>query len=303
MNAIQCIDRAPAAGGHAIPAAVPSSNQGYALDNSAVQASDRFAALSELFDAGTIHHLEQRGVSSGWHCLEVGGGGGSIATWLSERVGPTGRVLVTDVNTRFLDTLQRANLEVRQHNIVTDPLPEATFDLVHARLVLMHLPERDAVLTRLIKALKPGGWLLDEEFDVLSLRTDPDVNRCEAVLTTTFALNRVLTERGVELWFGRLLYGRLRALGLAEVGANARLVMGAGRISRGKPSSLQLFSAPRRHDRWRSRLRQRFQIRSQAPGRPGLPDPDVRRFGPLGVVGHNGRSSIGAQGFTGGAGT
>jgi ubiquinone/menaquinone biosynthesis C-methylase UbiE len=163
MSATQYIDARPPA----------SWNGVYALDNAAVQAGDRVAALSQLFDSGTIHHLEERGVAAGWHCLEVGGGGGSMAAWLSERVGPNGRVTVTDINTRFLESLQRPNLEVRRHNIVTDPLPEATFDLVHARLVLMHLPERDAVLARLIKALKPGGWLLDEEFDVLSMYTDP----------------------------------------------------------------------------------------------------------------------------------
>ena len=39
----------------------------------------------------------------------------------------------------------------------------------------MHLPERDAVLGRLIKALKPGGWLIDEEFDSLSLRANPEL--------------------------------------------------------------------------------------------------------------------------------
>ena len=215
-------------GGKASAAVAHPVNGRYALDNSAVQASDRLEALSELFDAGTRHHVEERGITAGWHCLEVGGGGGSIAAWLSDRVGPTGRVLVTDINTRFLETFDRPNLEVRKHNIVTDPLPEAAFDLVHARLVLMHLPQRDAVLARLVRALKPGGWLIDEEFDVLSLRTDPDVNPSEAVLNTTFALNRVLTERGVDLRFGRLLYGRLRAIGLAEIGAQARLSMGAG---------------------------------------------------------------------------
>ena len=68
--------------------ATPAADTGrYALDNAAVQAGDRFAALSELFDAGTIDHIEQRGITSGWHCLELGGGGGSIAAWLSERVG------------------------------------------------------------------------------------------------------------------------------------------------------------------------------------------------------------------------
>jgi SAM-dependent methyltransferase len=207
---------------------LPTLNNSYALDNAAPQAVDRFAALSELFDSGTIRHLEDRGVASGWHCLEVGGGGGSIGTWLSDRVGPTGRVVVTDINTRFLDTLKRPNLEVRRHNIVTDPLPEAAFDLVHARLVLMHLPERVAVLARLFKALKPGGWLLDEEFDVLSLYNDPGVTGSESVLRALSGFNRVLTERGVELQFGRLLYERLRALGLAELGADARLSAGAG---------------------------------------------------------------------------
>jgi hypothetical protein len=68
------------------------SETGYALENAGAQAGDRFIALSALFDAGTIRHLEGCGVSSGWHCLEVGGGGGSIAAWLSQRVGSRGRV-------------------------------------------------------------------------------------------------------------------------------------------------------------------------------------------------------------------
>jgi SAM-dependent methyltransferase len=206
----------------------PSSNSGYALDNAAAEAGERLAALSELFDAGTIRHIKERGITSGWHCLEVGGGGGSIAWWLSLRVGPSGRVLVTDIDTRFLDRLKASNLEIRRHNIVTDPLPEGAFDLVHARLVLMHLPERDAVLASLTKALKPGGWLVDEEFDVLSLRADPEINRHEAVLNAHFAMNRVLAERGVDLRFGRSLFARMRAAGLTDVGAHAQLAMGGG---------------------------------------------------------------------------
>jgi SAM-dependent methyltransferase len=199
---------------------------GYSLDNSAIQASDRFTALAELFDPGTIHHLERCGVGRGWHCLEIGGGGGSIARWLCERVGSAGRVVVTDINTRFLDQLSRPNLEVRLHDIVSDPLPEAAFDLVHARLVLMHLPERDAVLARILRSLKPGGWLLDEEFDVMSVHPEPDVNPAEAIPNSIFALSRVMTDRGVHTRFGRLLFGRLRELGLDEVGAQARLSMG-----------------------------------------------------------------------------
>src|SRR3982074_3736297 len=90
----------------------------YLLDNAAREAPARFAALSAMFDIGTIQHLEQRGVAPGWHCWEVGGGGGSIASWLSRRVGPDGRVLVTDIDPRFLETLKVPNLEVRRHNVV-----------------------------------------------------------------------------------------------------------------------------------------------------------------------------------------
>ena len=128
-------------------------------------ASIRFAALSALFDSSSQRHLADRGVGSGWHCLEVGGGGGSIAGWLSERVGPAGHVVVTDVDIRFLEKIKCPNVDVRLHDVTRDPLPERAFDLIHARMVLIHLPARDRVLSRLLRALKPGGWLVCEEFD------------------------------------------------------------------------------------------------------------------------------------------
>ena len=64
----------------------------YVFDNAAEQTAARFVALARLFDEGTIRHIEARGIRHGWHCLEIGGGGGSIAAWLAQRVGPEGRV-------------------------------------------------------------------------------------------------------------------------------------------------------------------------------------------------------------------
>ena len=200
----------------------------YAFDNSGEQSGARFDALSAIFDAGTIRHLAERGISAGWDCLEVGGGGGSVAVWLCERVGPDGRVLATDIDTRFLETLRVPNLEVRRHDIVSDPLPMAAFDLVHARLVLSHLPEREKALGRMVAALKPGGWLVVEDFDSLSMPPDPTVNPDEVRLRTGAALRQVLTERSVALRYGRLLPGRLRARGLVNVGAEARAFMWQG---------------------------------------------------------------------------
>ena len=108
----------------------------YVFDNSAPEARARLAALSEKHDAGTIRHLLARGVADGWTRLEIGGGGGTITRWLSDRVGAHGYVLTTDIDTRFLETVGLPNVEVRRHDILTDPLPDATFDLAYARAVL-----------------------------------------------------------------------------------------------------------------------------------------------------------------------
>jgi SAM-dependent methyltransferase len=196
----------------------------YALDNSSREALARFPALSDAFDAGTQRHLDALGVGAGWRCLEVGGGGGSIAQWLAKRVGPTGHVLVTDIDPRHLRFPTLPEVEIRVHDIAVDPLPAATFDLVHARLVLLHVPEREAALANMIAALKPGGWLVDEEFDS-SVFPDPVLSPGETLLKTHIALTRMLDYRGVDRTFGRRLFGRLRTLGLDHVAAEGRTLM------------------------------------------------------------------------------
>ena len=200
----------------------------YILDNAGAEASARFSALTAAFDPGTIRHLDHLGVSPGWHCLEVGGGGGSIAAWLAKRVAPNGHVLVTDIDTRFLESLNLTNATVRRHNIATDFLPEAAFDLVHSRLVLLHLPDREEALGRMVAALKPGGWLIDEEFDT-SASPERSKGPGEVLLKTHIAMTRIMKDRGVDRDFGRQLFGLLRARGLANVEAEGRVFMWSAR--------------------------------------------------------------------------
>jgi len=213
---------------HGRPVTRQSASSTYLLDNASPETRARFNALSMLYDQRTIEHLESCGVGPGWNCLEVGGGGGTIAVWLAERVGSTGHVLATDLDPRFLDGSKFPNLEVRRHNVVTDALREAAFDLIHSRLVLIHLPERDTVLARLITALKPGGWLVLEDFDSASLSSDPFLNSGEIQLKTQTALYRVVEDAGIERRWGRLLFSRMRALGLVDVRAEGRLSMWCG---------------------------------------------------------------------------
>jgi SAM-dependent methyltransferase len=192
-------------------------NQGYTLDNAWDQARERLSSLESGYDPKSIRHLERLGVAEGWRCLEVGAGGGSLAAWLSQKVGSSGYVLATDIETRFLDRLDYPNLEICRHDITREALPEAAFDLAHCRLVLMHLAERDRALRGMVGALKPGGWLLVEEADLATWLPDPRMEGVALFSKGAAAFNQVQTAAGVDLNYGRRLFGDVRAAGLVEV--------------------------------------------------------------------------------------
>ena len=110
------------------------SEQRYFASNEKGEAElNRLKLVEKFYDPTTIRHLEMIGVSEGWSCLEVGAGAGSVAQWLSSRVGPRGRVVATDLDTRFLHHLSLPNLEIRQHDIMKDDLERGRYDLVHCR--------------------------------------------------------------------------------------------------------------------------------------------------------------------------
>jgi SAM-dependent methyltransferase len=204
------------------------SDARYVFDNAHRETRERFPALSELYDGETIRCLQEVGVAPGWQCLEVAAGGGSIAQWLADQVGASGRVLATDLDTRFLEPLANSVFEVRRHDIASDPLSNAAFDLVHARLILVHLPERELALAKMVGALKPGGWLVCEEFDSLSMPADAGLHPAECALKAQAAMQRVMASRGTDTRYGRRLAARMRAIGLVEVRADGRMSMWQG---------------------------------------------------------------------------
>jgi hypothetical protein len=194
----------------------------YLLDNQASLAGDLFGALSATFDGWTRRRVEALGISDGWACWEVGAGGPAVPSWLTSRVAPSGRVVATDIDVSWMP--ERPEYEVHQADVAADPAPEGPFQLVHARLVLTHVPQRDAALRRMAGALAPGGWLVIEDFDV-SVQpracpdaATPDEDRANRVREGFIEL---LVRRGVDLSFGRTLRRRLLRLGLSDVGAEA----------------------------------------------------------------------------------
>lgn len=137
----------------------------YAFPHSADDEARRLELFQQRLDPLTIRRLERLGIGRGARCLEIGGGRGSIAVWLSDCVGRDGRVTVTDLQPGFLDAIDASNVEVLRHDVRVDMFPERSFDLIHARVVLMHIPDDPDILYRLVSWLCPGGWLLLEEPD------------------------------------------------------------------------------------------------------------------------------------------
>jgi hypothetical protein len=147
-----------------------------------------------------------------------------MPSWLAERVGPAGHVLATDIDVSWMAAAANAGYEVRRHDVGVEPATGTGFDLVHARLVLVHVPQRGAALAAMISALRPGGWLLIEEADpMMQPLVCPDesgpAQRLANKLKRDF--RTLMAQRGVDLSYGRTLPRLLRGAGLVDVEADA----------------------------------------------------------------------------------
>ena len=172
----------------------------------------RLSLLEQRFDTGTIRRLTDLGVASGWRCLEVGAGHGSIARWLSRKVGPAGSVIAADIDTRFLtglpDNVDVCELDIRDLEL------EADFDLVHCRALLMHLLDPTDALARIVAALRPGGVLLAEEGDFGLLHFGGHPNSAAQNDTHQQILNAMREARIMDGYLGRRVPEMLLAHGL-----------------------------------------------------------------------------------------
>ncbi len=201
----------------------------YLLSNAEPETGDRFGGLEQTFDDVSIANLDRLGVAAGARCLEVGAGSGSIARWFAERVGPTGRVLATDLDTRWFRHDGSPQLEARELDLVGDPIPDGPWDVIHERLVLQHIPARLDVLDRLVAALAPGGWILVEDFDTAEVRTaDREGPHHDLIASVARAFNGLLRSRGGVSEFAAGALRQLRAHGLAETGARGYVAIDSG---------------------------------------------------------------------------
>ena len=147
----------------------------------------------------------------------------SVPNWLAGRAGPDGHVLATDIDTSWIDGVA-PHVEVRRHDIARDDLPPGMFDLIHARLVLIWIPQRDEALHRMAGALGPGGWLLIEDFDPglqSAAYIDAHLADHDTANKLRAGFGALLAQRGADPAYGRKLPRLLTEQGLADVAADA----------------------------------------------------------------------------------
>jgi ubiquinone/menaquinone biosynthesis C-methylase UbiE len=130
----------------------------------------RLLVLSRVMRPTTLSLLNRAGIRPGMECLEAGCGSGDLAFDLAGIVGPSGRVVATDIDEIKLKLARQeaeqqrlTNLEFRLADIVEDELEN--FDFVQARFVLTHLLNQQKALEKMWEAIHPGGILAIQDTD------------------------------------------------------------------------------------------------------------------------------------------
>jgi ubiquinone/menaquinone biosynthesis C-methylase UbiE len=198
---------------------------------------ERLRAQARAWSRATSRLLDHNGLAPGARCLDAGCGPGETMRLMAERVGPAGHVLGVDMDAT-LGPATRSMLrgegheqcDVLVHDVTEDaPLPGGPFDLVYARLLLFHLPQRVAVLRRLWDAVAPGGHLLVQDYDLRSVSVLPPLPVVDEVHRLLMAgmtaagcdvsvgarLPQLLAEAGIGAPDGTDVAGRIEAMGPA----------------------------------------------------------------------------------------
>jgi SAM-dependent methyltransferase len=221
----------------------------YAFTGTERAARQHHKLLADLDDPMTLGRIQARFQAGmkGMRVWEVACGDGNVARTLADYVEPNGSVLATDIDiSRFGP---HDAVEVMVHDLVNDPPPRGVFDFVHARRILSHLEDREAILVMLLDCLAPGGTVLLEDWvhpqnplDMLTgVVPDPRTNNRDDYCMFQYAVWRVLGEQGHDRRFGMNAYGSLDDYGLVELDAGATSTMwrGGGPACRLQDAALQ----------------------------------------------------------------
>jgi ubiquinone/menaquinone biosynthesis C-methylase UbiE len=201
-------------------AAEPAAGDVYALGSNPAE-SARLQRQSDELRPQTAELLGRIGLAPGQSAIDLGCGPSGILELLSAAVSPGGRVVGLDANpahtamaSQYVSEHGLANAEVVTADARHTGLPPDTFDLVHARTVLVTIPEPQEVLAEMVRLARPGGWVASQEPDVEGAFCYPPLpawDRLREIFRAAFSRS------GADLLIGRRLTELYRQAGLEEV--------------------------------------------------------------------------------------
>ncbi|MEJ2213444.1 MAG: bifunctional demethylmenaquinone methyltransferase/2-methoxy-6-polyprenyl-1,4-benzoquinol methylase UbiE [Gammaproteobacteria bacterium] len=139
--------------------------------------ASNYDLMNDLMSMG-IHRIwkkfavELAGIRSGQKILDLASGTGDLAARFSTLVGPTGQVIMSDINAamlnegrnRMLDEGHVGNVQYAQINAQFLPFADNTFDCITIGFGLRNVTDKQLALDAMYRALKPGGRIMVLEF-------------------------------------------------------------------------------------------------------------------------------------------
>ena len=182
-------------------------------------AAHRLGILHQVYGPGTRGLLKRAGVASDMHVADMGCGVGTVTAELARVVGSTGRVVGIDVSG---DQLAQArdrlagpayvHVSFVEASATDTTLPDASFDLIYCRFLLLHLVEPHKALREVHRLLRPGGIIVCEDGDLTSAGSEPP----SALGLFAELFGRLGPTRSVDYTLGRRLYHVVRQAGFAS---------------------------------------------------------------------------------------
>ena len=200
----------------------------YALGSSPGESARLQRQAGELA-ADSAALLDRVGLRPGQTVIDLGCGPRGILDMLAERVSPAGRVVGLDADpahaamaAEFAAGRGLRGVEIMTADARSTGLPSGSFDLVHARTLLINLPEPAEVAAEMVRLARPGGWVASMESDTehaLCYPPHPAFGRLCEIFTVVFSRN------GADPWIGRRVPELFRQAGLEDVEVEARVQM------------------------------------------------------------------------------
>ena len=205
-----------------LPSGVTVSAPSYII-RGGIAGRERLRILSRVMRPTSLDLLQRAGLKPGMNVLEIGCGGGDLAFDIARIIGPSGRVLGTDIDQTKLDLAAREATEQGLANVtflfadITQSVPASDFDLIHARFVLTHLTNPAQVLAHIGTVLRPGGTIVLEDIDFRGYFCYPD---CAAIWRYVQLYTDTTKRKGVDANIGPRLPSLLSDAGFANARMN-----------------------------------------------------------------------------------